>query len=70
MWPNGRERSKAWHNIDPVIDVSFKVEAAAKSALHKRQTLARGDLNKTYSEFARRTIVIMPFLGKNLRTSA
>lgn len=63
MWPNGRERSKAWHNIDPVIDVSFKVEAAVKSALHKRQTLASGDLNKTYSKFARRTIVIMPFLG-------
>jgi hypothetical protein len=68
MWPNGRERSKSWHNIDPVIDVSYKVEASVKGALQKKQNLAGGNVSKSYSDFARRTIVMMPFLGMSCIT--
>lgn len=63
MWSDRRERAKAWHNIDPVIDVSRQVEITVKNNLQAREAISKAGGESVYTDFAKRTLVMMPFLG-------
>jgi hypothetical protein len=57
MWSDRRVRKTAWHNIDPVVSMSLRVEADVKRRMNY------GGKQAPRSAFAERTIVVMPFLG-------